>query len=245
MRGRRSILLSSRTGAVEEGLMQDVAHADSLTNASSPRILFLELRSIHRTSSLFSVDLDPDPLNHISTQKLAHNSASVKTHDNRDGPLLPLPIPVKRDGHRAQPRADDCAQAHAVDLIQGQLQAGGLHPYSHIQTVDVEELRRDEEAEVDGDENRVGLVGRQRCAEEDYQDEDRRDGEGDGQDEGKEGRLEDWSISVILSRLVNHSKGILTTALAPKSWVDLAGFFPHLFFGGGGAWPVDGRHRKQ
>ena len=35
-----------------------------------------------------------------------------------------------------------------------------------------------------------------------------------------------------------------TTALAPKSWVGFDCFF-HFCFGGGGAWPVDGRHRKQ
>lgn len=159
------------------------------------------MTSISRAIILFSVDLDPDPLDHMSTQKLAHNSASVETHHNSDGPLLPLPVPVKRDRHRAQPRTDDCAQAHAVDLVQGQLQAGSLHPYSHIQTVDVKELRCDEETEVDGYENRVGLMGRQRRAEEDYQDEDRGDGKGDGQDKGEEGGLDSQSVIAIFQRL--------------------------------------------
>jgi hypothetical protein len=35
-----------------------------------------------------------------------------------------------------------------------------------------------------------------------------------------------------------------TTALAPKSWVGFDCFF-HFCLGGGGAWPVDGRQRKQ
>lgn len=50
---------------------------------------------------------------------------------------------------------------------------------------------------MDGDENRVGLVGRQRRAEEDYQDEDRGDGEGDGQDKGEEGGLDSRSVIAI------------------------------------------------
>jgi hypothetical protein len=64
-----------------------------------------------------------------------------------------------------------------------------LHPDLNIETVNVEELRSCEEAEVEGEQDGVRLVGCERCAEEDDEDEDGGDREGDSEDEREEGGL--------------------------------------------------------
>jgi hypothetical protein len=95
-----------------------------------------------------SVDLGPDTLDNVCSQKLSSNGTNVQARDNCDRIFLPLAIPVQRNWHCASPRADQRAQCHAIHFIQGQLEACRLHPDLDIETVHVEQLRSREEAQV-------------------------------------------------------------------------------------------------
>lgn len=95
-----------------------------------------------------SVDLDPDTLHNVCSQQLSSNSANVHARNDCDRIFLPFAIPVQRDWHRASPCADQRAQCHAIYFVQGQLEAGRLHPNFDIETVNVEQLWGREEAEV-------------------------------------------------------------------------------------------------
>ena len=95
-----------------------------------------------------SVDLDPETLDNVRSQKLSSNSSNVQARNNRDRIFLPLAIPIQRNWHCASPCADQRAQCHAVYLVQGQLQACSLHPDLDVKTVHVEQLWSCEEAKV-------------------------------------------------------------------------------------------------
>ncbi len=116
---------------------------------------------------MFSRKLYPPPPEQIPTHQFPHDRSTIHPHHNRDRPLLPLPIPIQRNWNRAKPRAHARPETHPIHLVHRQLQTGYAQPGRCVKAMDVEEVRCGKEGEVEGQEESVGVVGGEGCAEED------------------------------------------------------------------------------
>lgn len=107
---------------------------------------------------MVSRQLYPRPIKNIPPSQIPHHSPRIRSHDNRNRPLLPLAVPVQRDGYGSDPRPYASAQTHAVQLVDRQLQTHYLQPFGRVEAVRVEELGCGEEGEVECEEEGVGVV---------------------------------------------------------------------------------------
>lgn len=120
-----------------------------------------------------------------AANRLTQDVSSVKAADNSDGPLLPLTIPVERNGHRAEPRTQQSSYETAVCLVQRCRRTGESRPGARVDSVNVEEWEKRENGDVGGAEEGMRYMRQEGGAEEDQDDVDgRRDK--DCEEEGKE-----------------------------------------------------------
>lgn len=98
----------------------------------------------------------------------------VQPDDDGHGPLLPFPVPVQRDGHGAQPRAEQSTEQTAERLVEGRIGPGDGEHGLRVHASGVEDGVDAQEGEVRGAEERVGDVVEEGGAEEDKEDVNRR-----------------------------------------------------------------------
>lgn len=101
---------------------------------------------------------------------LAQDVAAVEATQNRNGPLLPVTVPVQWNWHRAEPRAQQTSDQTAVCLVQRRSRAGDGRPCAGLDTVDVEEWEEREEGDVGGAQEGVRDVCEEGSAEENEHD---------------------------------------------------------------------------
>ena len=128
-----------------------------------------------------SVQLDSPSLQTPSTYRLSQDVSSVGPSDNSNGPLLPLSIPIQRNGHGAHPSSKQTSQRTAKDLVDRAIQRDHLSPLLTVRSMYVDEREDGEEGDVRGADECVREVGGERGAEEDLEDAQDRDGE-DGEE---------------------------------------------------------------
>lgn len=100
---------------------------------------------------------------------LPDRCAQIRTCKHSARPLLPLAVPVQRDRHSAQPRADQSAERGPSCGIEGRRQPGQSAPRRRVHAMCVEERGGREQGDVQGQERRVRDMCRQRGAVQDKQ----------------------------------------------------------------------------
>lgn len=128
---------------------------------------------LHLSLDLFLLDLRNGPslaVKDISKKLGAHEVSNIGTGNNGDGPLLPLAIPVKGDGHSSEPRADHGAHEAAKGLVEGGRDADDGLEGHRVGTADVEDGVDGEDSDVRSAEERVRGVGEEWGTEEDEED---------------------------------------------------------------------------
>jgi hypothetical protein len=126
----------------------------------------------------------PPPKKDRATQNASEHISGVDASQNSHGPLLPLAVPVQRDGHSAQPGAEEATQKSTKGLVQGGPKSGEGSPGAGVDAVGVEERERREQGQMGGAEEGMGDVGEQRRPEKDHDDveegrQDQREQEGE------------------------------------------------------------------
>lgn len=127
------------------------------------------------------------PQQHRAARQPADDAAGIRPGQDRDRPPLPGAVPIQRDGHGAQPRAQRGARGAADDGVERRAEARERGPRGPVDPVYPEEREERQERQVSGAEERVRRVREQRGAEQhDGQVHDRRRerGEDDGEDDG-------------------------------------------------------------
>ncbi len=108
----------------------------------------------------------------------AGDVAGVHAAQYGDGPLLPLAVPVERDGHGAEPGAQHGAERAAVRLVERGGETGAEGPGRRVDAERVEEREEREDGQVGGAQGRVSGLRQERCPQEDEGDVQSRHGEG-------------------------------------------------------------------
>lgn len=119
------------------------------------------------TSLISSVPLPSPPPSDQNASLPSNPPSNIRAHHNSDRPRLPRPIPIQRDGYRAEPRAYQRASRGAKDLVQRRGEGQDLKPVSGRQGAGVEEREEGEEGNVQGQECGVREMRCEWCAEED------------------------------------------------------------------------------
>lgn len=103
-------------------------------------------------------------------------------------------LPVERDGDGTEPRAETCAQGTTPNRVGGTGDSPNFIPDRSIQTVCVDQCRRRQNGHMGCTEDRLGIVGCQRSAEENKEDRQNRGGQNEGQSEREQSGLDCVSV---------------------------------------------------
>lgn len=101
---------------------------------------------------------DPLPIQHRARQQAPRRGAQVYAHDNGHRPPLPVPIPVQRDGHSAQPRTRHSTHQPAKRLVQRRRGTRYGNKRLLVEAPRVQDGENNQYGEVRRKENRVGCV---------------------------------------------------------------------------------------
>jgi len=129
------------------------------------------------TYALVLVHPYPLPPQQQPTHDLAKGPPKIRTDNNRDRKLLPLAIPVQRDGHSTGPRTDQRAQRATKDLIDRHIEARHQPPFVLVHAVDVDQRQRRQQRDMQRAEQSLWLRVREGRAEEEERECEERRGE--------------------------------------------------------------------